>query len=134
MEVRKTSEYYNKARELLKVELDRLKAQGLKTYINKSEDSCYGLATDGINVVHINHELCHTFSLSYAYIPQKGYGSGVTEFSLNEGKSNLSRADFMKAVAYGKDYALRNGIRRYKNFDDYVRHEGPWFNSLYVEY
>lgn len=53
------SEYYERARDLLKLELDRLKDQGLKTYINNSEDSCYGLVTDGNSIVKIDHELMH---------------------------------------------------------------------------
>lgn len=128
------SEYYERARDFLKVELDRLKEQGLKTYINNSEDSCYGLVTDGNSVVTINHELMHVFSLSYSYPPQKDYGCGVSEFGACNGKINLTKDDFSRCVSYGKRYASRNGLRTYKDFNDYVNREGSWFDRLYVEY
>lgn len=128
------SEYYKKANEFLKTELDRLKAQGLRTFISNSNDYCYGLVTDGNSVVTINHELMHVFSLSYSYPPQKDYGRGVSEFGLCNGKINLTRDDFARCVSYGKSYTFRNGLRTYKDFDDYVNREGSWFDRLYVEY
>lgn len=128
------SEYYERARDLLKLELDRLKDQGLKTYINNSEDSCYGLVTDGNSIVKIDHELMHTFSLSYSYPPQKDHGCGVSEFGSCDGKINLTKDDFSRCVSYGIQYAHKHGIRTYKDFNDYVNREGHWFKQLYVEY
>lgn len=44
------SEYYNEARKLLKEQLGSLKKQGLRVFINKSTDYCYGLISDGKDV------------------------------------------------------------------------------------
>ncbi|MCC2255686.1 hypothetical protein LKD70_14925 [Ruminococcus sp. CLA-AA-H200] len=128
------SEYYKRGKDFLKKELERLKEQGLRVFINKSEDSCYGLVTDGDSIVSINHELMHTFTLTYDYPPQKGHGTGVSEFAGNSGTVNLSKNDFYRCVSYGENYAFNHDLKTYKSFDDYVQRNGTDFETFYEKF
>ena len=125
------SEYYNEARKLLKEQLGSLKKQGLRVFINKSTDYCYGLISEGKDVAYIEKTIGPVFSLSYQYVPTKGWGDGVSYFQRYEGKSNLCREDFDQCVSYGRSFAESRGIPLYKGLNEYMK--DPWNQTNYIE-
>lgn len=125
------SEYYKELRKLLKNQLENLKCQGLKVYMNKSTDYCFGIISDGNDIVYIQRELGLMFSLSFQYHPTHEWGSGVSLFPAYMGKRTINKEDYFNCVEYGRRYALARGIRLYKDLDEYMK--DPWNRRNYIE-
>lgn len=125
------SDYYREARNLLKEQLESLKTQGLRVFICRDRDYCYGLISDGKDIVYTEKVIGPRFSLSYIYIPTKNFGDGVSYWQQYEGKMNLSLDDYKSCVEFGRSYAKANGIALYKNLEMYMKDK--WRRDNYVE-
>ena len=113
-------------------QLMEFKDAELDVYINHVDsptDSHYGIITDGENIVYIQFAAYSSdtlFSMSFEYIPSKGYGNGV---GFIERKAHLTMEEFKECIAYGRRYATSHGVKIYQSFEQYM--EDPWHKKIY---
>lgn len=120
------------ARNRMVQQLMEFKDAGLDVYINhvdRPTDSHYGIITDGKNIAYIQFAAYSSdtlFSMSFKYMPSKGYGNGV---GFIESKAHLTMKDFEECVAYGQRFAASHGVKLYRSFEQYMK--DPWHKKTY---
>lgn len=121
-------------RHLLIRQLKKLKKEGLRVFVSRNEEYCYGLLSDGMSIVSIYMQpYFSVFALAYKYVPTRKYGDGISlsKYENYNGDAEISRQDFQACVCHGKGFALTHGIKTYKDLDMYMRDK--WYAGNYIE-
>lgn len=121
-------------RYLLIQQLKKLKEEGLRVFVCKNKEGCYGLLSDGINIVEIYMQpFFSVFALSYEYVPTKNYGDGISQprYENYYGNAEISRQDFQACVSHGRGFASMHGIRIYKDLNMFMKDK--WNAENYIE-
>lgn len=108
----------------LKKELEKVKAEGLRVFINRSSDYyAYGLMTDGINIIYVQFsDYGIGFNTTFDYVPSRKNDSGCSTLKSGYEYKELSKEVFDEAVKIGKYLALyKYGAELYKSFEQYFR-------------
>lgn len=115
----------------LKDTMVRLRAEGYKTFICKNQDYCYGIVSNGTDVVAVNKASYFAgLSLSYDYKPCKEWGSGCMYTDSSVGLQYITAKDIEACIAYGKNFAARRSkIVKYKNLDEYLKTNGSFLKA-----
>lgn len=113
----------SRQREILIDELRKMKEQyGFRVFICTSEDYCYGIITDGNEIISVNKGTWGGFLMSYNYIPSREHGSGCGNYDYFAiGKWFLTKEMYDDAVEYGRKFTSKYGIRRYSGIDHYMK-------------
>ena len=120
-------------REILIDELRKMKEQyGFRVFICTSGDYCYGIITDGIEIVSVCEGTGGGFLMAYEYIPSREYGNGCGDYDYFAiGKSHLTKEMYDAAVKYGREFSGKYGIQRYSGIDHYMNDE--WHQRSLME-
>lgn len=119
-------------KEKLRNELNKLKLDGLRVFISKSDYYAYGLMTDGKNIIYVQ---CSTygegFKTIFEYIPSRKDGSGCSTLENGYEYEELSKEVFDEAVKIGKHLALHKyRAELYKSFEQYFRGKENYYIEL----
>lgn len=114
-------------------ELRKMKKRyGFRVFICTSEDYCYGIITDGIEIVSVYEGPYGGFLMAYEYIPSREYGNGCGDYDYFAiGKPYLTKEMYDAAVKYGRKFTNTHKIQRYYCIDHYMRDE--WHQRSLME-
>lgn len=107
-------------REKLTKELLKVKNEGIRTFINKSDDFAYGIMTDGINIIYAQLSDCGIgFTTLFVYVPNYTTGDKCSTLERGNEYKELSKEVFFKSVRNGKAFAWKIKATLYRNFEQY---------------
>lgn len=109
-------------KEKLRNELNKLKSDGLRVFISKSDYYAYGLMTDGKNIIYVQYSTYgEGFKTIFEYIPSRKNGSGCATLKECYEHKELSMEIFYESVQCGKILADNYKAERYKDIEQFFR-------------
>ena len=109
-------------KEKLRNELNKLKSDGLRVFISKSDYYAYGLMTDGKNIIYVQYSTYgEGLKTIFEFSQSRGNGPGCATLKEGYEYKELSMEIFYESVQCGKILADNYKAKRYKDIEQFFR-------------